>query len=82
MLLGGGLWHPDALPLAALRRNIDQRPHKIKDVLTQPGLRKDFFGGVPDRQELAVKAFIDNNREGMLKTKPKVRPLRYPFPAA
>lgn len=68
------MWHPDAEPLARLRNNIDRKPSKIKRVLTHPSIRKDFFGGIPDNEKKAVKAFIQNNQEGMLKTKPKVSP--------
>ncbi len=69
---GGGLWHPDAEPLARLRSNIDRKPSKIKRVLTLPGIRKDFFDGISDNEKKAVKAFLKNNQEDMLKRKPKV----------
>lgn len=69
---GGGLWHPDAGPLALLRRAVDRKPHKLKQVLTEPGLGKEFFGGIPKDERKAVKAFVRHNEENMLKTKPKV----------
>lgn len=69
---GAGLWHPDARPLALLRRAVDGKPHKLKRVLAEPGLRKEFFGGIPKDEKKVVKAFIRHNEENMLKKKPKV----------
>lgn len=63
---------PEAQALATLRRDIDRRPHKIKRVLVDAGLRKHFFGGIADDERKAVKAFIGQNAENALKTKPKV----------
>ena len=70
--VGGGLWMPEAQALAALRRDVDRRSHKIKSVLTEPGMRKEFFGSVPNDEKKAVKAFVGQNTENALKTKPKV----------
>ncbi|KAI9748372.1 MAG: hypothetical protein M1815_003310 [Lichina confinis] len=69
--VGGGLWHPEAGPLARVRNNISRKPSKIRRVLTQPGIRKDFLNGIADDEEKAVAAFIEKNQDGMLKTKPK-----------
>lgn len=69
--VGGGLWHPEAGPLARVRNNISRKPSKIRRVLTQPGIRKDFLNGISDDEEKAVAAFIEKNQDGMLKTKPK-----------
>ncbi|KAI9788846.1 MAG: hypothetical protein M1816_006510 [Peltula sp. TS41687] len=75
---GAGLWHPDAGPLALLRRAVDLKPHKLKQVLTDPGLRKEFLGGVPKDEKKVIKAFIRHNEENMLKTKPKDFPGDHP----
>jgi len=73
ILEGGGLWHPEAPAVAALRRDIDRKPHRLKDVLMAHGTRREFLGGVPKSAEKAVKAFISSrtNAESALKTKPK-----------
>ncbi len=63
---------PEAAPLALLRRNVDRKSHKLKDVLTDARVRKEIFGGIPNDETKAVKAFVDRNQEGALKTKPKV----------
>ena len=72
-LSGSGLWMPEAQPLALLRRDIDRRPEKLKTVLTDPTMRKLILNGIPKDDKKAVKAFADQNKENMLKTKPKVR---------
>jgi len=64
---------PEAQPLALLRRNIDQRPERIKSVLMDAGLRKTILGGVPADEKRVIKAFASQNSENALKTKPKVR---------
>lgn len=69
---GGGIWQPDAGPLSLLRRAVDRKPHKLKRVLTAAAMRKEFFEGIPNDEERAVKAFVKHNQENMLKTKPKV----------
>lgn len=65
---------PEARALSALRQDIDQKPHKIKRVLTDAGIRKSFFGGVPKDDKKAVKAFTNqsSNRSNALKKHPKV----------
>lgn len=63
---------PEAQPLALLRRDVDRKSHKIKRVLMDPGLRKEFFGGIPKDVKKVVKAFVSQNSENALKTKPKV----------
>jgi hypothetical protein len=63
---------PEAAPLALLRTNIDRSPHRIKRVLTDPGIRKEMLGGVPNDEKKAIKAFVSQNGENALKTKPKV----------
>lgn len=36
-------------------------------------MRREFFDGIPDDEDKAVKAFVSQNSESALKTKPKVR---------
>ena len=70
--VGSGLWHPDATPLAKLRTDIDERPERIRGVLTAPNLRKHVLGGVSKDLKKCVQAFCKQNEENALKTKPKV----------
>ncbi|KAI9871509.1 MAG: hypothetical protein M1830_002805 [Pleopsidium flavum] len=70
--VGGGLWMPEPQPLALLRRDVDRKSHRIKRVLVDAGLRREFFGGIPKDEKRAVKAFVSQNTENALKTKPKV----------
>ncbi|KAF2689312.1 hypothetical protein K458DRAFT_413609 [Lentithecium fluviatile CBS 122367] len=71
--VGGGLWQPEASALSALRHDVDRKPHKIKRVLTDVGIRRAFFGGVPDDEKKAVKAFVNqtSNQSTALKKHPK-----------
>ena len=69
--VGAGVWHPEAPPLALMRKDVDLKSHKIKAVLTAAELRKEFFGGIANDEKKAVKAFVGMNAENMLKTKPK-----------
>ena len=68
---GAGLWHPEADKLALVRHEIDGNSHRLKAILNEEGLRREFFGGV-DEEEGAVKAFVSQNKESALKTKPMV----------
>ena len=68
---GGGLWHPEAQPIARMRRDIDRRAHRLKTALMSPGIRREFLGGIGKDEKKVVKAFVDNNSENALKTKPK-----------
>ncbi|KAI0173549.1 hypothetical protein GGR52DRAFT_391234 [Hypoxylon sp. FL1284] len=71
-IVGGGLWHPEASALAKLRANIDERPHRIRRVLTNPAFRETFLPGAKaGSDKSALKAFAAANRENALKTKPK-----------
>lgn len=72
LLPGSGLWMPEASKLALLREDIDRNPQRIKAVLRDVGIRREFFNGIPDDDGKAVKAFVSQNRENALKTKPKV----------
>lgn len=60
---------PAADSLQKLRRDIDRKPHKIKSVLTDARLRKEFFDGVPNDEKKAVEAFTKQNAESALKTR-------------
>ena len=64
---------PESQPLALLRRDIDGNPDRLKAVLTDPAIRKLVLNGTPKDEKKAIKAFTDQNKENMLKTKPKVR---------
>lgn len=68
--VGGGLWMPEASALAALRRDIDRKPHKIKNVLMNSGIRKHLLGGVAADEKKAVKAFAKQNADNALKRRP------------
>ena len=70
--LGAGLWMPEAQPLALLRRNIDRKPEKIRQVLTDAAMLKLVLGGVPNDEKKAIDAFVSQNQDNALKTKPKV----------
>lgn len=63
-----------------MRRAIDRHPRHLKDVLSNPLIRKEFLKNAPANDKAVVKAFVDSNRGNMLKTKPKVScsPLAYP----
>jgi uncharacterized protein (DUF2461 family) len=74
-VLGSGLWHPEADKLALLREDIDGNSQGLKSVLKEERLRREFFEGIPDDEDEAVKAFVSQNSESALKTKPKVRTL-------
>lgn len=63
---------PEASRLALLREDIDRNPQRIKTVLRDAGIRREFFNGISDDDSRAVKAFVSQNRENALKTKPKV----------
>ncbi|KAI4138226.1 MAG: hypothetical protein L6R39_006906 [Caloplaca ligustica] len=69
--IGGGLWCPEAAPLAAMRRDVDKNSHKLKSILLEPSMRKEFLGGIAKNEDKAVKAFCAQNQDNALKTKPK-----------
>ncbi|KAL4924766.1 DUF2461 domain-containing protein [Aspergillus undulatus] len=69
--VGSGLWNPEADKLALLREDIDHNSQALKAVLREEGMRRGFFGGIPDDEDKAVKAFVSHNSESALKTKPK-----------
>ncbi|KAF3055019.1 hypothetical protein GL218_07644 [Daldinia childiae] len=72
-LVGGGVWHPEADALARLRASVDERPHRISRVLTNPTFRKTFLPEAKSGNEKSViAAFAAKNQDNALKTKPKV----------
>lgn len=64
---------PEAAPLALIRTDIDSSPNTFKSVLMEPGIRKEILGGIPKDEKKAAKAFVSQNSQNALKTKPKVR---------
>ena len=64
---------PEEPRLSQLRADVDRNPHQIKRVLNNEDVRREFFDGIPNDGRKAVKAFVSQNQEGALKTKPKVR---------
>ena len=71
--IAGGVWQPESPPMALMRKDLDKKSHKIKNVLMAPAMRKEFLGGIGADEKKAVKAFVGMNQENALKTKPKVR---------
>jgi hypothetical protein len=72
LFAGSGLWQPEADKLALLREDIDHNSHRLKAVLRRPDMRREFFKGIPDDEKKAIQAFVSQNKESALKTKPKV----------
>jgi hypothetical protein len=70
--LGGGLWHPDSPALATIREDIDLHPERLKGALMNETLRRTFFEKAKKDEKKVVAAFVAENLEGALKTKPKV----------
>lgn len=55
-----------------MRKDIDRKSDKLKSVLLDPAMRKEFLSGIFKDDKKAVKAFVEQNKENALKTKPKV----------
>lgn len=55
-----------------MRRAIDRKSEKLKNVLMEPAMRKEFLKGAARDEKKVVQGFIDVNSGDMLKTKPKV----------
>lgn len=72
LAVAAGIWMPTAEQIALLRDDIDRRPYRIKEILTDAGIRRRIFSNVPDDEEKAVDAFFELNQNGALKTRPKV----------
>ncbi|KAL6245237.1 hypothetical protein RBB50_008012 [Rhinocladiella similis] len=70
-IVGSGLWHPEAQPLALLRADINRKPHRLKRILRDPRMRKQILAGAPNDEKKVLKAFASQNSENALKTKPK-----------
>lgn len=68
----GGLWMPEAPALARMRQSVDRHPERLKAVLMEARLRREFLKGAPSVEPKAVKAFCAQNADSALKTKPKV----------
>ena len=66
------MWHPDGAALATIREDIDLQPHRMKSALMDETLRQTFFEKVKKDDKKVVAAFVAENAEGALKTKPKV----------
>ncbi|EAW08871.1 uncharacterized protein ACLA_098130 [Aspergillus clavatus NRRL 1] len=71
ILLCCGLWNPGADKLALLREEIDRNSHRLKAVLQRPDMRREILKGIPDDEKKSVQAFVSQNKESALKTKPK-----------
>jgi uncharacterized protein (TIGR02453 family) len=70
--VGGGIWCPGPGPIALMRDEIDRRPHRLKQVLVDDGIRREFLNGVKKDEKQAVEAFIKRNEANALKTRPQV----------
>ncbi|KAI9768938.1 MAG: hypothetical protein M1840_004534 [Geoglossum simile] len=68
----GGLYMPEASSLALIRREIDRKPSKLKRILRDAGLRREFLDNAPDNDREVVKEFVGGSSANALKTKPKV----------
>lgn len=60
--------------LALLRADIDKNPGRLKAILREPNMRREFLEGAPDKEEEVVKAFVElpENKENAMKSQPKV----------
>lgn len=72
--VGGGLWHPDGPSVQKVRASIDERPRRWRRVLNDEAFKRTFLPKVAGstNEEDVLKAFAERNKEGALKTKPKV----------
>jgi hypothetical protein len=66
------LWHPDSPAIATIREDINVQPHRMKGALMDENLRQTFFEKAKNDEKKVVAAFVAENAEGALKTKPKV----------
>jgi uncharacterized protein (TIGR02453 family) len=69
--VGGGLWMPEADAVALIRDQIHRRPGKLKAVLMDAAVRKEFLKGAKADEKECTKRFCEMNKEAALKTKPK-----------
>lgn len=63
---------PEASYLARLREDIDRHSQQLKSVLRSERIRREFLKGVSNDEKKVVTAFVSQNQESALKTKPKV----------
>lgn len=70
---GGGMWMPEPEPLSRLRRDVDRRSYRLKEILMESRLRREYLDGAAKDEKKVVKAFVGQSQENALKTKPKVR---------
>lgn len=70
--VGAGVWHPEAAPLALLRKAVDRHGDRLKEVLVGEELRKTYLGVAKKDEKECVKKFVALNGENALKTKPRV----------
>jgi uncharacterized protein (DUF2461 family) len=71
--VGGGLWAPEPTTIHLLRQSIHERPDDWRQVLSSEPFVSMFLPAAKGKTETAVKEFALSNKEGALKTKPKVR---------
>jgi len=55
-----------------MRRDIDRRPQRLKQVLKDANLRREFLRGAASDDKRVVREFVAQTNENALKTKPKV----------
>lgn len=60
--------------LARLRQDISENPYRLKSILREPGMRREFLGGLDGKEEDAEDAFVNvrENKESAVKSHPKV----------
>ena len=70
--VAAGVKDPEAEKLGYLRRAVDRKSHKLKQVLMDSRVRKECLKGVANDEKKVIKAFAAANAENALKNKPKV----------
>ena len=55
-----------------MRVAIDRNPRRLKDILRDEQIRREFLDGAKNNDGAAVKSFIKRNDSNALKTRPKV----------
>lgn len=71
--VGGGLWAPEPQTIQLIRESIDEQPGVWHQLLGSGMFKNTFLPRATGGVGSALKAFAHVNREGALKTKPKVR---------
>ncbi|KAL1956399.1 hypothetical protein VTO42DRAFT_7382 [Malbranchea cinnamomea] len=72
--IAAGVWMPEEPRLSQLRADVDRNSDRIKQILNDEDLRREFLNGIPSDERMAVKEFVSQNQETALKTKPKGYP--------